>query len=534
MNKLPAEILNDIVIPLHQQDKVECMRVCKGWKNMVTKRYLYHTVRLCNEPAMEYLISRFQREPHLGDQVEYLIIKQFKGGYDDMNRLPCLLSLMPNLRYFYHQAWYGSYVRVQSLFQPWCKRIEHLAIHGSRSITVNLIFYNKFERLKSLYIPQKNVFDPACFSKLLQLTTLTDLHLEQCGVNLTFFHLDYMFEKLVSLESLAISHFTITYNTLPLEIAPAMALKKFHLSSIQSTDIEARVVWLQYIGKKFINVSDFQFRFKTIFLSEEKKDTMVEGYTSLFSGLKPNKFGCDSVSLPHTFFELLDNAGCQLQHLKMSGPLDIPLLQKIDSSKQAETIQTLEIKFRSLSDLNWLVSMTGLKTLVVTAQTRTRPIQINALLDLCPVTLASLKMCDVNVSVGLRGVRRPLLKSLALIKCRFYNTMDTFISTNLQQLCVLKVDDCVFKNPETKWNLSNLTLSRFEMMDSQKSPFFHLLVVTSKTRRLYTSSYHSGEVPSRVHDDEALLSPPTKSSVAGPGTHHDFMLRCASVAEVIL
>jgi hypothetical protein len=192
-------------------------------------------------------------------------------------------------------------------------------------------------------------------------------------------------------------------------------------------------------------------------------------------------------------------------------------------------------QLKTPSDINWLASMTGLKTLVIKAQMRTRPIQINALLDLCPITLESLEMYNTNVSVGLRGFRCPLLKSLALTKCRLYNPIGTFISIHLQQLRVLKIDDCVFNNPETKWNLPNLALSRFEMIDNETRPLFNLLVVTPKTRRLYTSSYHSSEVPLRVYTNEKMLSsPPTKSSVAGPRTHHDFMLRCASVTEVIL
>ncbi|KAI8886644.1 hypothetical protein K501DRAFT_283694 [Backusella circina FSU 941] len=491
---------------------------------------------------MEYLIKKFQQEPHLGDQVEYLIIEHFKGGYDDMNKLPSLLSLTPNLRYFYHQAWYGSYVKIQSLIQPWCKRIEHLAIHGSRSITINLIFYNKFEQIRSLYIPRKNVFDPACFSKVTNLHTLTELTLDQCGVNLTFFHLEYLFEKLPSLESLTIIQLGIMYDALPLDIVPVTSLKKLHLASIQSTDVKTRVRWLQYIGKKFPNVSDLQNKYINDELSEEVDELgnttdILEGYTSLFHGLasKLTTLDIQSESLPHTFFELLDNAGCLLHYLKLSTRTDSPLFQNIGNSKQAESIQTLEISFNSLSDLKWLITMTRLRTLVVNMLKRTRPIQLNAFLNLCPPTLVALEMFQMNLSVGMRGYPHPL-QSLTLTKCRFYNPIDVFISTYLQQLHTIKIYYCLYTfDDASKLNIPNHALTCFEMVDSENRPHFSVLVVTSKEKRLYKSGYKSRKIPLKVQNNELTsLCPPTRCSVPGPRVHHDFMLRCASVGKVIL
>lgn len=81
-NKLPAEILVNIMSYIPSTDKANCSEACKTWYQHISQTAWFDTLSLHNNDRLIEAQELFIEEPHLGQQIRHLtLLKDAKHHY---------------------------------------------------------------------------------------------------------------------------------------------------------------------------------------------------------------------------------------------------------------------------------------------------------------------------------------------------------------------------------------------------------------------------------------------------------------------
>jgi hypothetical protein len=168
MAELPPEISKAIAILLHQQDKVECMLVCRKWKEIISTHCLFHTVRVCDAPSLQRLETLFRQHPQQGAQVQYLVLEMKSTGSLDLREF---MRLVPYVKYVYSYSWDEVLLDTEPHTQPWHHRIQQMSLQANQLLNAHLIFTKKLCQLKRLLLSGIDVFEDEFFDNLRNIST---------------------------------------------------------------------------------------------------------------------------------------------------------------------------------------------------------------------------------------------------------------------------------------------------------------------------------------------------------------------------
>jgi hypothetical protein len=314
---------------------------------------------------------------------------------------------------------------------------------------------------------------------------------------------------------------------------------KLCLGSISSANVKTRIVWLDYIGRKYPNISHLENEYLYDKITQEQNDqgqiiSVAEGYNALFRGLESRikRFHLQFEAISVNIFDILDNSGCQLQYLKISKLRPPSLYKHIEPSGQAKSIQTLDFTFKSFTRLKWLKDMPVLTTLILDCKMANKSsIEFTKFLDICPVQLESLELRSVILAPNILCSPHSL-KSLHLSSSHLFPGFDFCVSACLPQLTVLKFIHC--SGLPTQFTLLMHCLSRFEVTNEPSVPFYRLEVTTRKDKktRTYISWYHDSN--RQDYYDNAAPSLYPSPQCRPQGSSPNLILECVSVEKIVL
>ena len=75
MKQLPSELWDEILVRLHQQDRVQCILVCQQWNETIKRSHLFHTIRLFTLNGLSKFKALLKEDPKKGEQVECLVLQ---------------------------------------------------------------------------------------------------------------------------------------------------------------------------------------------------------------------------------------------------------------------------------------------------------------------------------------------------------------------------------------------------------------------------------------------------------------------------
>lgn len=98
MINLPQEILISITSLLTTRDKLNCIRVCKSWYNIIASSNLYDKLEVKNDSVFDIqaAVDMFRKKKYVGDTVKNLNIKWPSLKHSDI--LVSFPELFPNVR----------------------------------------------------------------------------------------------------------------------------------------------------------------------------------------------------------------------------------------------------------------------------------------------------------------------------------------------------------------------------------------------------------------------------------------------------
>ncbi|KAI8881435.1 hypothetical protein K501DRAFT_274593 [Backusella circina FSU 941] len=477
MNKLPTEISNQIFLLLQQQDKVECMCVCRHWENTIKSLSLFHTVRATSINALRKTIQKIQDNPYQGTKVERLIL-HFQ--YVDID-LTKLLTLLPNLRVLSLLECESNIVTDEApVHYPWHKYIEYILESSSSSIPLQLLESNICPRLTSLSISIKN---KNIISLLKNAPVLKNLVIgfDIIGLN----DLEQIHTNAPRLESIKVISMLLNDFDSVNEIKPAPLISNCILDDIPVTSIETETVLLYYISKKYPNLTKFTYNVEYAHMSDNDRTALYKyGWNPLFQALGPflKELGIGQAARIMNLFEILDTYGAQLTFLTLRSKS--PTLDNLARSNQTRSLQTLKLCIDQDTTFNWLEGgFMSLETLKLSSGAKPVTLRLDRLLDSVPATLKALSLRRVELVVPEMYTPPFSLTSLSLVLVTLPKTLDHFITQS--KLSRLEFKHCNLRGRSL--HLPSTRLSYLRILETFPYESRFISVSTSSEERLYTS-----------------------------------------------
>ncbi|KAI8879326.1 hypothetical protein K501DRAFT_336168, partial [Backusella circina FSU 941] len=485
MKSLPIEVWNQVFILLHQQDKLECMAVCSLWRNVIENYSLFHTVRVSSEEQLNRLIQKVQQEPTKGNRVERLIFDVDCIKHYDLDILP---FLFPNIHVFIFSKTFDQCdipLTKRLSPHPW-HNIEHMAEYLRNSHTTQTLSTSQCLHLTTLTIYGKMGHSGSEFIELLaNAPSLRSLTISFYSFKLSDFEL--LHQHVPQLGSLSIENADINCNTIPHDIQPALSMHTFNLKPSSVYPGRHEITLLQYLGKKYPNLLEFSHG--VYVLNEEEYSTkrvLNDGYAPMMGALGPKlkSFSLIYYDMDVYPFEVMDNAGCQINKLTLSYVEDRAMRQLIQSH-QVRYIQRLTLTaLLKFSSLEWLKEFRALKELTLCfpypgENKRFQDIHIDKLLNWIGKTLETLRLDVVHFTYATHFwtiAAYPYLKSMALRNVALPSDFSQFISNSLPHLRNLVLDHCIWRDPNL--SLPNINLSSLKIVEDLDEEDERILVTT--------------------------------------------------------
>jgi hypothetical protein len=464
MKSLPFEVLNQIFVLLHQQDKLECMVVNSLWKSVIESYSLFHTVRISSEEQLNKVIEKVQQEPVQGSRVERLIFDVDSIKHYDLDMLP---FLFPNIHVFIFSKTFDQceipFTKRLSP-HPW-HNIERMAEYLRNAHTTQTLSAGACFHLTTLTIYGKMGHSGSCFIDLLaNAPCLKSLIISFYSFTLSDF--ERLHENVPSLVSLSIENADINCNTAPLAIQAASTMRIFHLKPSSVYPGRQEITLLQYLGKKYPNLCEFSHG--VYVLNEQECSTervLNDGYASMMGALGPKlkAFALIYYDMDIYPFKVMDRVGCRINQLTLSYVGDRAMTQLAESS-QADSIQTLTLTaLLEFTTLKWLKEFKALKELTLSfpdpgENERFQNINMDELNGIGN-TLETLRLDVVHLtcmSILTPPPQYPLLKTLILRSVWLPAEFSHFINNTLAHLRNLVLDHCI-------WTVDQLALPDIDL-----------------------------------------------------------------------
>jgi hypothetical protein len=98
MDRLPTEVFISIISHLPQRSKLNCIRVCKKWNEVITTYNLYNTLIFKQERKLTQALSLFKRKDYIGYHVRHLHIVALNVDPESILSLATLLPRIKSLK----------------------------------------------------------------------------------------------------------------------------------------------------------------------------------------------------------------------------------------------------------------------------------------------------------------------------------------------------------------------------------------------------------------------------------------------------
>jgi hypothetical protein len=518
------------------------MLVCHKFENQIRSAPLFDSLRITTLAGFDQTVKRLEAYPVDGHGIRNLRLdfkfnKEFDQGFD----LKMLTQYLPNLRTF---SCYGQHDRKNQqypglVFHPLNNDIEHIIDESERLMFIPFLSSNTFLHLKKLTIKADGTPLSDIIMPLGNAPALTDLVLTD--MTITFEDMDLLHEALPKLESLGLEVKSLTSTRLPSDISPATLITSFSFTAIGFVPVCRQAEWVDYIRHKYTKLTEFNYIFNPSgYYLTDGGERYREWFRPLFQqlGSQLKTLLLDAKRIPMNLFEILDNAGCQIQHLTLRS-ITPRFLDQLEKSNQRQHIKTLQARLKNHSCQNWKNKsnkLTGLsvpyfsKTSLLESKSPKSEVTYDDMLNMCHDTLATLDLKVAQI-IPLLSVPRThhSIHTLSLTDTNLPDGFDYFLSCCFPNLRYLKFTNCKFNNRIL--NIPNLSLSRLqveqhEFLDEYK------IAVTAGSQRCYTfnTSFQSLVYLQRNADTykAPYRSVPTENVNGEP----DLTVICASLGKV--
>ncbi|KAI8890520.1 hypothetical protein K501DRAFT_265973 [Backusella circina FSU 941] len=555
MNQLPVETLHQIFSLLFQNEKVECMLVCRRFAHLIKSRSLYNTLHFGDMQILNSTIKSLQQAPiHHKSQVESLILNLYLEENFDPS---ILLTTFPNLQSIYLLGSDHKHFQRKVTADLQERHFQYIAETLSHTLTMGILSTSLCPRLKTLSVNATELGIPSrlLISLLTNAPNLKEISMSAFGVS--FDDMELLHATLPLLHSVELGCTLLMDRRLPANILPATHIRTFTLEAPDST-VGVQTQWLRYIRLKYTNLHKYGFGNPFSWpsdghhverLQRQELTPVIKGFGSKLKTLQLRLKKYDL-----NLFQVLDEGDCRLDNVKMYlRTQDFSILDALARSNQAKYIHTLRLNLLELKSdcFGWLRELTALNRLTLECNFKTtsvlentgssregdrEKIQLCNLLDCSSDTLKSLSISNAQLCISSGHERVYSLSELDLTMVKVPETMDQFIVQSFPSLRALKLSFCGLNG--RSFNLTGLHLSVVEISEGIVFKNTHILVVSDKEKRWYTAeqSLRTRSFCKRYIDEGDSVVYPASRSVPfdrwkGP---KGMVFTCASVNKLII
>ncbi|KAI8882262.1 hypothetical protein K501DRAFT_316215 [Backusella circina FSU 941] len=542
MDRLPTEILEQIFYHLYYQDKVQCMLVCHKFERHLKSTPLFDSLQITTLFGFNQTVKRLQEYPKDGLGIKNLRLDlKFNKKFDQDFDLKQLTQYLPNLRTF---SCYGKHDRKNQqypglVFHPLNNDIDHIIDESERLLFIPFLSYNKLAHLKKLTIKADGTPLNDIIIALENAPGLTNLIVKD--MTITFDDIELLHEALPKLSSLGLEVKSLTSTRLPTDISPAILVTSFSFTAIGFVPICRQAEWVDYIRHKYTMLSEFSYIFNPNgYYLTDGGVRYREWFRPLLQQLGPQlkKLLLDAKRIPMNLFEILDHAGCQIQHLTLRS-ITPRLLEQLEKSNQRKHIKTLQTRFKNHSCQHWKNNSNQLTALSVPLFSKTSLLESKVpksevtyddILHMCHDALTSLDIKVAQINPHLSTPYTHLsVQALSLTDTNLPDDFDHFISSSFPHLRYLKFINCKF-NRHTL-NMPNLSLSQLQIEEQQFNDDYKIEVITSNQKRYSFNTSFQSLVYLRRNSD-SYKAPYRSVPIDSLNCHPDLTVICASLDKV--
>ncbi|KAI8881449.1 hypothetical protein K501DRAFT_300671 [Backusella circina FSU 941] len=535
MKQLPIEVLSEILLYLHQEDKVEFMLVCQLRERTIKNTSLFHTVHINSYAGFINLTKKIKKEPKQGAKVERLVF-DLNSKFDI--HLDKLLPLLSNLRVLLYSNYDNDSKVITDGTYPWHKRVQHIIQFPDNSINLPLVRDNICPNLTSISIIDSG------HEIIPHLNNAPNLKvLNYCCDTITIRIIEQIHTNAPLLTALVIVRALFNTCHLDHDIIPAFPITKFVLEYTRLDQLNTEFELLHYFSMKYPNIAHFGYDNIGI-LPMRIEENVISGkdWTQLLNGWGPQfrKLHIDSPSRIVALFKGLDDTNHQLTELSYSPVLDRSIMEELVKSKQVHCIRSLKLGFVHCFNFKWLKKLAVLKNLTLGFDLgyEGSGVKFNEILESCSTSVESLTLQCAKLSPdGLSNISPVFIKTLAFEKVKIPKAMSEFMLKHFPLLMNLGFKLCDLGG--MAFNLPFTSLNHLRIDDDFK--MHNGIAVTTLVNcnnRYYTAKrgYAAGFFVESLGDGfdaplyGAIKSQPRNAIKAKPY----FTLTCFSVTHVIL
>lgn len=384
---LPQELLILIMSFLSTKDKINCIRVCKNWYQVISGSNLYSELELGNSEFynLQSALKLFETKRYIGSNVIKLSIKDFYEA--DMNLLMSLPVLFPKVRslnltdiYMFHEQIGPEELDCIDAIKNW-NRLEYLVDHSDSFLLSKYILkYCVLHNLKQLEVSLYHDQDEPGSKRDLKIL-LDNIHhapaLEQITLiepTIRLDDLELLHNNAQNLKELTLTDidFSAQQEKYIIVSNPASKLEKFSLKLVSDVDAVENCIykWFSYIGQKYKNLQVIQIKTSTIgenlrILSEpsEQPEQSEQAVMNMIWDMKCiRSYAMDLYPLTDRIMNIMERNKIKLNNLRLRLKDISDNVQMFDVMKKSslkEHIDTLAIRISvfptgQLADLSYV------------------------------------------------------------------------------------------------------------------------------------------------------------------------------------
>jgi hypothetical protein len=402
MNNLPPEILKTIFIKLCFHERFICALVCRNWWNVLDRTCLLHSVNCSfNESKFIKFIDMIKNSPHRATQVQELLLRDCIPEEFDKQEI---CNMFPNARlinvadegrdqavpiFFHNVKMKHSKSTVQVLYDGmWCP------------LAMQILDSNMGERLKKLDLDFRTMtaWFQIAVPELKNMPVLEELTLKSFIAEVL--DLEVLHENLPTIKSLELKDVLPSASKIPENIIPA-TITKLHYDSIEYNNEDALPTWYNYMGKKYTNVTQFEYKDDALrYIDLDTAEQMYEnGFLPFLQliGRSTDHHIFHKVPDGIDVFEALDNGGAKTTQFTFYDCQEETLFDFLAESNQARYVERMQLNRTEIGTLDSLQSLTLLTQieLIFDYEYERTEINFTSYLNEFP---PSLEDCTVNCS----------------------------------------------------------------------------------------------------------------------------------------
>jgi hypothetical protein len=439
MNNLPTEILDKIFHPLYQKDKVECLIVCRAWKQVLENTVLFSTVRLQSKLQLDKLVSKIHRDLSKSNEVERLILEIKEIESAEIDTLSFLFFNIRELE-FYGSANkdYDPRFTKTLPFHSWSKSINCIIEPSSNVFTNHILKESLCPVLSEISIRGKEDQSGEELTTLLaNAPALKCLSLQNYSLPLV--NLEFLHDKLPLLSSLSLREIKINSDILPTDVKPAKYMTKLFLNSVYTSSTDKYIDFQKYMINKYPKITNMLYSamVSNLNFSEAMSNGLIPQIQQIAPYLTTLTL-MHSHHIPHVF-PALDLHGCQLKELTVVGPMNESEINEIANSKQTQFIEKQSLYFTpdNISQilLSKLSAFTKLSIIYKEVLKVTEKIDINRLLESLEKNISTLELAYTSLLFDVSAVSKcHKLKNLRLKGCLLPMHTDFFYFSSVSKI----------------------------------------------------------------------------------------------------